>query len=195
VKPFKQGDLCATFDRVDSLLRYEFLTGKFYWKISRGRTAKSGSEAGSYSEGYIVIKIDGKSYKAHRVAHLLMTGSWPDGEPDHENRIRHDNRWENIKDLVSDRSESMGNQGIRTDNSSGMKGVTWHKRIQKWQSRIGMGKLIHLGIFDDPSLAGLTYDAAAKIVWGRRFACLNFPWGDSDNVVLSDRVMRKLNSI
>lgn len=177
MKPFKQGDLCATFDRVDSLLRYEFLTGKFYWKISRGRTAKSGSEAGSYSEGYIVIKIDGKSYKAHRVAHLLMTGSWPDGEPDHENRIRHDNRWENIKDLARNQSENGGNHGLNSNNTSGLKGVCWDTWSSKWMARIKFQwKMINLGRFEENRLAGLTYDAAAKIVWGRRFACL-FPLG------------------
>ena len=92
---------CATFERVDGLLRYVPLTGIFYWKVSLTHSIKVGDEAGSPDKnGYILIKIDGKLYRAHRIAHLLMTGHWPEGEPDHENRNPSDNSWINICEVL-----------------------------------------------------------------------------------------------
>jgi hypothetical protein len=78
---------CADFDRINELLFYNPETGKLYWKVSRSGTNGVWSEAGWLTdEGYNSVEIDGKSYKVHRVAHLLMTGHWPEGNPEHENR-------------------------------------------------------------------------------------------------------------
>jgi hypothetical protein len=74
-----------------------------------------------------------------------------------------------------------------------LKGVSWDKRKGKWKGYIKVdGKMVSLGSFDDPNLAGLTYDAAAKIVWGERFSFLNFLSEESDRVVISDRILRRL---
>jgi hypothetical protein len=122
-----------------------------------------------------------------------MTGHWPDGNPEHENRIPGDNRWENIKDLAPSQSENGGNQGLRRNNTSGLKGVSWLSAKQKWMAKIEIRrKQINLGHFVDPHLAGLTYDAAAKLVWGLRFSNLNFPAEESEHIVLPDRVLMKL---
>ena len=44
--------------------------------------------------------------------------------------------------------EQAQNRGIRSDNQSGSKGVSWHKNTQKWQAQIRVnGKCIHLGYF------------------------------------------------
>src|ERR1019366_7223373 len=152
-----------SFDRVDSLLLYDLNTGKLYWKVSLNRKIKVGSEAGSLnSSGHIQVQIDGNRYQAHRVAHLLMTGHWPDGNPEHENRIGSDNRWENIKDLVPDQSHNMGNKSFQRNNTSGMKGVSWQRG--KWFVLIEVRAIgVNLGRFDDLREAGLTYDAAAKL--------------------------------
>jgi len=187
---------CATFERVDSFIRYVPLTGKFYWKVSRGPGAID-SEAGCRNKvtGYVYITIDGKSYGAHQVAHLLMTGHWPIGEPDHANLDRADNRWENICDLVTE-SEQKGHRDTPRNNTSGFKGVYWAKQAKKWRAQIQVRKNhILLGYFDDLREAALVHDAAAKMVWQRRFARLNFPWGDSDSIVLSERVLRVIESI
>lgn len=182
----------VSFERVNELLRYVPLMGKLYWKLSRRGTKGVGSEAGTLSNGYIQIMIDGKHYLAHRIAHLLMIGRWPERNPEHENQIKSDNRWENIKDLAT-KSQNQGNRGPYLNNTSGLKGVCWDTQRKKWRAYIKeRGKLIMIGRFTDLHLAGLTYDAAAKIVWGRRFASLNFPWEESDNIVLPERVIRKI---
>lgn len=106
----------ATFERVNELLRYEPETGKLYWKISRKGVKGAGSEAGCLrKDGYIYIGIEGERHLAHRVAWLLHEGHWPDGNPEHENLIKSDNRWENIKDLATG-SENMGNRVAYSNN-------------------------------------------------------------------------------
>jgi len=73
--------------------------------LSSGRGCRAGAEVGSSDkDGYLNVMLDGKVYKAHRLAHLLMTGHWPERNPEHENRIKSDNRWENIKDLARNQS-------------------------------------------------------------------------------------------
>jgi hypothetical protein len=185
----------ATFERVNELLRYEPETGKLYWKISRKGVKGAGSEAGGLNcDGYITVGIEGKKYYAHRVAHLLVNKVWPDRDPEHENLIKSDNRWENIKDLATG-SENMGNRVAYSNNTSGLKGVSWFKRDKKWQVHVGInGTAIGVGYFEDHRLAGLTYDAAAKAVWGLRFSNLNFPTEESDHIVLPDRVIRRIEA-
>jgi hypothetical protein len=186
-----------SFFRVDELLRYGQETGKFYWKVHLCNRAMIGSEAGSLhkSTGYIYIGIDRKQYPAHQIAHLLMTGQWPGREPEHENQIKSDNRWENIKDFATD-SQNGANRRLLRNSTSGLKGVTWDISHNKWKSSVRvMGKLIHLGYFTDLRLAGLTYDVAAKLAWGERFSCLNFSSEDSDSIVLSSSIIRHIGGL
>jgi hypothetical protein len=175
-----------------SILSYNPDMGVLFWKVSQcNNKIPSGSVAGTLSKdtGYIVVKVGGRSYKAHRIAHFLMTGLWPERNPDHENRIRHDNRWSNIKDLSPGRSENGGNRNLGVNNTSGLKGVYWSREHNRWQAQIEvLGRNLYLGRFPDLHLAGLTYDAAAKLAWGLRFSCLNFPSEESDHIVLPERV-------
>src|SRR5215467_10234620 len=46
--------------------------------------------------GYRSVNLEGKSYKVHRLVWLLTYGSWPNGEIDHINGIRSDNRVSNL---------------------------------------------------------------------------------------------------
>jgi len=185
----------VSFEKVDEILRYEQETGKFYWKVRRGGSARVGCEAGNLdsTSGYIRISLEDRLYQAHRVAHLLVTGHWPEGNPEHENRIRHDNRWDNIKTLARNQSENMGNIGLSSHNTSGLKGVCWDTQRKKWLAYIKEhGKVIMIGRFSEYRLAGLMYDAAAKIKWGLRFSHLNFPPDESDYIVLPERVLQRL---
>ena len=54
---------------------------------------------GSYDkDGYLIIKVKGKQFKAHRIVWLLHHGKFPDAEIDHINRNRADNRIENLRE-------------------------------------------------------------------------------------------------
>ena len=48
-------------------------------------------------------------------------------------------------------------------NTSGYRGVTWHRAKQKWVARIQFrGKTYHLGYFDSPEEASAAYQAAKE---------------------------------
>ena len=57
----------------------------------------------------------------------MVTGAWPT-EIDHINRIRHDNRWENLREVT--RRENRWN--TVASNISGVKNVHFHNRDQLW---------------------------------------------------------------
>ena len=52
----------------------------------------------------------------------------------HGNTSRNDNRKSNLR--VCTHSENMMNVGLRSDNTSGVTGVTWHKGEKRWVARI-----------------------------------------------------------
>jgi AP2 domain/HNH endonuclease len=84
-----------------------------------------------------------------------MTNRWP-VELDHVNGSRSDNRWCNLREATH--SQNRANAQMRTDNTSGFKGVTWLKQTGKWRARIEVnGKRIHLGEYDTRERAFIAY--------------------------------------
>jgi hypothetical protein len=60
------------------------------------------------------------------------------------------------------RSQQVINRRRGRNNTSGYKGVSWHKASGKWRASIRVdGRQIHLGLFDTPELAYAAYCAAA----------------------------------
>lgn len=65
---------------------------------------------------------------------------------DHINRNGLDNRRKNLRE--ADPTQSNWNQGLRTNNTSGVKGVSFHKSSGKWMAYgDGYGKRTYLGLF------------------------------------------------
>ena len=151
-----------THIRLLQLLDYDPDTGIFQWKKRPGRGAKpAGTVAGNFDkDGYLVFSIDGKQYKAHRVAWFYVHGKWPDGETDHRNRIRNDNRIKNLREATV----SQGRQNrTRKANASGFTGVYFIKG--RYLATIKANGTTHrLGWFDAPEDAHRVYlNAKAKL--------------------------------
>lgn len=65
-------------------------------------------------------------------------------------------------------TQNQMNSGISLNNTSGFKGVSYHKGTKKYQSRIHVkGKSIHLGLFDYAEQAHLYYCIAAIKHFGK----------------------------
>jgi len=96
--------------------------------------------------GYLRIVFNGKSYQAHRLAHLYMNGKMPENEIDHINHHRSDNRWSNLREVT--KGENAKNMTLPLDNTSGVIGVHWAKDRNKWRAEIKVdGVKINLGSF------------------------------------------------
>lgn len=131
--------------QLKELLDYNPETGAFTWKIKHSRKTVIGKQAGSISHGYVLIRINGILYRAHRLAWLYMHGVWPSKNIDHINRQRHDNKFVNLRDVGQ--SENMHNAGMRSDSWC-YPGVDLHKVSQRWRSRITVAGKVHaLGYF------------------------------------------------
>ncbi len=134
------------FNHLHEFLEYKPDTGLFFWKKGiKGR--KKGSKAGHLSkDGYVDIRIKHRLYPAHRIAWLMMTGKWPDNFIDHINRIKSDNRFINLREAT--KAQNSQNTNIQSNNTSGYKGVVWHKPNKNWCAQIHVNKKhIHLGSF------------------------------------------------
>ena len=158
--------ITADVNRIRELLEYEADTGILRWKVKRHGTAIAGSQAGSInSKGYRCVKIDGKLYQAHRIAWVIAKGEWPTSAIDHKNRSRDDNRIENLR--LATNSQNTANSKRPAHNTSGLKGVTWHKLRRKWAAQIRKdGKNIHLGLFASAEDAHEAYIRAANENFG-----------------------------
>lgn len=146
-----------TYDRLHEVLNYDPKTGIFRRRFG-SRGAKKNSIAGSIgTDGYITIMIDYKWHKASRLAFLYMEGYMPEFDIDHINRIRSDNKWFNLRHVS--RSCNNRNKCISKNNTSGVTGVSFNKKSNKWRSYIKISKKdFNLGLYN-------TILEAAKARW------------------------------
>lgn len=97
------------------------------------------------NKGYVVCSIHrGRNVpKRDMLMHILVMNGYDDNlevnksiEIDHihGNTSRNDNRKLNLR--ICTHSENMMNVGLRSDNTSGVTGVTWHKGEKIWVARI-----------------------------------------------------------
>lgn len=153
----RNDDITITQSRLKELLDYDPEIGSFRWKVSKRNGTKVGVIAGGQDgQGYLRISIDGKLHRAHRLVWLYCYGQWPTNQIDHRNGIRHDNRIANLRQCSQ--MENSQNTKLRKDSTSGLFGVRWHKKLQKWHARIQKaGQSYHLGLFHTSAEAHSAY--------------------------------------
>ena len=86
--------------------------------------------------GYLVYNILGKQFKVHRLIWLLETKEWPIGIIDHEDGVKDNNKFGNLKDTTQKVNCNNPNNRNRSDNISGVKGVSWDSNKNKWCVRL-----------------------------------------------------------
>lgn len=153
-------------ERLREVLEYDPDTGIFRWR-KNGKIA--GCTVRGRQPGYVTIGIDYSIYRAARLAWLYMTGVMPDCDVDHKNRDPSDNAFLNLR-LATD-GENNRNRGTPKNNSSGVKGVFFYSRQNRWRAQIQMeSRYIHLGDFELFADAVHARKSAEKTYFGE-FAC------------------------
>lgn len=137
------------------------------WKIFNTQfSGKIASTTNAFGKNrYKVVRINGVLHLQHRIVWLYVNGRWPSSLIDHKNGDGTDNRIDNLRESTF--TENHANRKHQGQNASGLKGAFFHKRANRWTSRIGVnGKLLHLGMFDTPEDAHAAYVAAAEKHFG-----------------------------
>jgi len=150
-----------TVERLREVLDYDPDTGVFRWKIRVAIKIRIGDVAGTpLCSGYWAIKIDGKSYRAHRLGWAHFYGTWPEHGVDHINRCKLDNRITNLRPATQAQN-AQNIQGPKSNNKSGLLGV--YPKKNRWAACIGLnGESKHLGSFSTPEEAGAAYETAKR---------------------------------
>jgi hypothetical protein len=155
-----------THEELIRQLRYDPETGLFWWiqkrvGVSRDRPAGCKDK----THGYIKIMINRKQYLGHRLAWFYMTGSWPEDEIDHEDLDGMNNKWGNLRPATG--RQNQGNRPLSKNNTSGYKGVCYHKNNGKYMASIGInGKSNFIGYFATKEEAAKAYNTAAAKYFG-----------------------------
>lgn len=131
------------------------LVSEFYWRAKEdGRRV--------YAARNVEI---GKGKRRLMLLHRAITDAPKGSQVDHINRDGLDNRRCNLR--VCTNTENQWNGGPRADNTSGFRGVTWHKQNKGWHARIRCrGKVYSLGVFRNPEDAHAAYCSARKELFG-----------------------------
>ena len=161
----KRKEAALSLEEARRLFDYDPETGLLVRKIRTSNRIRVGEVVGSFTrQGYLHVKVKSILYRLHRLAWFIHYGKWPNDQLDHINRDRTDNRIANLREV--DNAENNKNKSMPTNNTSGVIGVYWHSRLEKWQSSIMVSqKQIHLGFFDTFEEAVATRKAA-EVLYG-----------------------------
>lgn len=157
----------STLEEFQTVIRYEPSTGEFFWTRDRCRGIRAGDKAGHTRKrtGYVMMKIFGKQYQGHRLAWFFIHGYWPENQIDHKDRDRSNNAIDNLREATI--SQNSMNTGLKQQNTSGYRGVTWNRSVGKWQAQAKIqGKNNYLGIFSTAEEASFAYEAFRAVHHG-----------------------------
>lgn len=152
---------------VKNIFYYDPETGDMFWR-ERKQGRKFGKIGTPDKDGYLVVHMNFRKerYPVHRLAWAFINGEWPKDQIDHINGVKSDNRLVNLREANT--MQNMRNVPKQSHNSSGLKGVSWHKLRGKWRADIkNNGKRIWLGLHDCPAAASFSYQIAADKMHGQ----------------------------
>lgn len=156
-----------TAERVRELFDYDQSTGVLRWRVHmKNSRVAAGQVAGwKTTRGYIQVWLNRRHHKAHRLIWLHVHGVWPPAHIDHRDGDTSNNRLDNLR--LANGTQNQANQRRGRGNTSGFKGVSWHRQKGKWQALIKFnGKKQHLGYHLTAELAHAAYVAAARKHFG-----------------------------
>lgn len=150
-----------TAERLRKVLEYDPETGIFT-RATSFHNRYVGKEAGTLTmDGYKSILINGKIYRAHRLAWLYTYDFFPELMLDHVNGDRSDNRIANLR--MCGYSNNQENRSLSGSGAIKYLGVYFDKRRKKFISQItSQGVTKHLGSFATALEAHEAYLIAKK---------------------------------
>lgn len=150
-------------ERLKQVFNYDPHKGTFTRKMKQPGVACGAISGSRNNEGYLVTSVDGKIYKCHRLAWFYMTGQWPEGQIDHINGVKDDNRFENLRDVTKNTNLQNQRKAQRSNKSTGVLGT--FKMGNKFAARITHdGKKTYLGVYATLEEAHAAYLGAKRLL-------------------------------
>jgi len=146
--------------RLQEVLEYFPDSGLFVWRApTKFHPRMLHKTAGGISSGYVMIRVDGHKYKAHRLAWLYVNGEWPPSDVDHINGCPLDNRICNLRLATNAQNQANKTRALGKDLPKGVRKLP----SGLFQSRIcADGVAISLGSYRGQEEAALAYAYAAR---------------------------------
>jgi len=170
--PMRAPKRLPPLDSLREYLHYFPETGDFVWVKRPSFRVKQGSVAGTTAtnkhkrvkhQQHILIRFQGVTFLAHRLAWLFGHGKDPGGKMiDHINGNPLDNRLSNLR-LATNAENQWNIRDAQSLSKSGTRGAYRHKQTGNWIAEISVnGKKRHLGVFSTQSEAAAAYEQAAS---------------------------------
>ena len=133
---------------------FDYKDGCLYVKKRYCDKMPVGSKVGTKNkDGYLQVTIMKQKHYIHRLVFLYHHGFLPESV-DHVNNDKLDNKIQNLREATL--GENNHNIGMNKRNTSGSKGVSWHKKNKKWVVTVRNNKKsMYFGSFEDIELAEL----------------------------------------
>jgi hypothetical protein len=172
----------ASLNDLQDLFDYNPVTGVLRWKVNRSNVKAGTVVTCQDGKGYLLVTINKRMHKAHRVAWMLHHQSCipPNILIDHVNGVKDDNRAINLR-LATKQQNSANLRGCnRSNKTSEIRGVCWYRNYNKWRSYVRYnGKMITIGYF-------ATKEEAARAVEVKRLELFGDFAGRSQSTVEED---------
>ena len=138
-----------TQEEVRRLFDYD-TEGWLLRQTSPSQNTRIGDRAGSLNRkiGYLQVSVNNVKEYGHRLVWIWHYGDIPAGlQVDHADGDRANNRVENLR--LASQWENTHNSRRSLNNTSGVKGVCWDKRREKWLARLSIDRKVrHLGYYE-----------------------------------------------
>lgn len=142
-------------------LNKEFLHQKYIYKDGNLFLKRTNKKVGSPDkDGYLKTQINRMDLRVHRIIFMMFYGYLPT-QVDHIDGNPQNNKIENLR--PANNSENGLNAKKPKNNTSGVKGVHWHKTAKKWQVMFTVNsKRKSFGYFEEIELAELVCQEARE---------------------------------
>jgi len=169
-----------TRNDINKFIIYDSHTGKLKWIDHYHpvhKKALTGKEAGTLSRrGYLEVTFLNKKIRCHNIAWYLHHKKWPSNYLDHINRVKTDNRIENLRDVTH--LENMQNIVYERKSVTGYFGVSIDFRRLRISKKLRTNKLY------------FAYNGKSKI---GRYESAVIAAMERDKFILKNELKRQLN--
>jgi len=159
-------NILITQEELKEMLRYDPETGFFWWNQQIFNNSRTMDRPAGHTtvRNELILKINGKNMRLHRLAVLYMTGETPPDQIDHIDGNRSNNKWNNLR--LCSNLENSQNRKVRKDSMSKLIGASYDKNAKGKKFRASLtvnGKCIFLGQFATAEEAHAAYVAAKPL--------------------------------